>query len=91
MAGLETPIFMEDYLHILDICKNKRDIPKITMENSTKLLKKMKPGVIDFYSVTTAHFLNAGTAGIEHFNLLLNSIIEEENNATKYLLCSPSS
>ena len=42
LAGLENRNFMEDYRNILDICKNKRDIPKITMEKSTKLLKKMK-------------------------------------------------
>ena len=82
LAGLENENFMEDYKNILEICKTKRDIPKISLEESTKLLKRMKSGVIDFYGITTKHFLNAGANGVEHFNFLLNGIINEVNNAT---------
>ena len=52
------------------------------MEKSTKILNKMKANVSDLFSITPAHYLNAGEAGIEHFNFLLNCIIEDVNNAT---------
>ena len=42
----------------------------------------MKANVLDFYSVTPAHFLNDGQEGIKHFNFLLNYVIEDVNNAT---------
>ena len=72
---------MQDYKHILDICQDKKDLPRISIENSSKILRKMKANVCDFYSVTPAHYLNAGQAGLEHFNFLLNYIIEDTNNA----------
>ena len=42
----------------------------------------MKSTVNDFYSITPAHYLNAGDIGLEHFNFLLNTIIEDVNIAT---------
>ena len=74
--------FIDDYENIIKICQRKRDIPNISVEKSTKLLKRMKSSVTDFYNLTTEHFLKAGNAGIEHFNFLLNCIIDEVNNAT---------
>ena len=73
---------MQDYNHILDICKTKVDLPPISIADSTKILLKMKKSVSDFYSVTTLHYINAGEAGIQHFNFLLNCIIEDVNNAS---------
>ena len=75
-------ILLEDYKHILDLCKDKRDLLPISIEESSKILKKMKASVIDFYSISPAHFINAGKAGLEHFNLLMNCIIEDINNAS---------
>ena len=72
----------DDYQNILDICKTKRDLPNISLAESTKLLHKMKAQVIDIYSITTLHYLNAGKDGIEHFNFLLNCIIDDINNAS---------
>ena len=73
---------MEDYKNILDICKNKRDLPSISIDKATKILHKMKSHVNDIYSVTPLHYINAGKAGIDHFHFLLNCIIENVNNAT---------
>ena len=42
----------------------------------------MKNQVNDFYSITTLHYINAGEAGLEHFNFLLNCIISDVNNAS---------
>ena len=73
---------MEDDRNILDICKMKKDLPNITLTESSKLLHKMKAQVLDIYSITTLHYLNAGNEGIEHFNFLLNCIIDDVNNAS---------
>ena len=72
----------EDYRNILDICKHKVDLPSISMADSTRILKKMKTTVNDFYNITTLHYINAGKHGIEHFNFLLNCIISDVNNAS---------
>ena len=74
--------YAEDYSNILDLCKNKSNLPKISLAKSTEILKSMKHSVIDIFSVTPAHFIHAGDEGLKHFNYLLNSIIENVNNAT---------
>ena len=74
--------YREDYKNILDICKNKRDLPNITLVQSTKIINQMKPQVNDFYSISTRHYINAGKAGLEHFNYLLNAIIDDVNLAS---------
>ena len=82
---------MEDYRNILDICKMKKDLPNITLTESSKLLHKMKAQVLDIYSITTLHYLNAGNEGIEHFNFLINCIIDDVNNASvEFSICSSS-
>ena len=72
----------EDYRYILELCNDKRDMPEISVEDSTKLLQKMKPNVLDFWSVTPRHFLNAGCEGLLHFNFLMNRVITEINNSS---------
>ena len=79
---IETIDYAEDYQYILDICNNKRDLPNISVKDSTDILKRMKASVNDFFSITPAHYLNAGDAGLEHFNYLLNIVIEDVNNAS---------
>ena len=74
--------YAEDYKYILEICRNKSDLPRISVKASTEILKRMKASVNDFFSITPAHYLNAGDAGINHFNLLLNTIIEDVNHAS---------
>ena len=72
----------EDYNYILQLCSNKRDLPNISIEDSTKILLRMKPGVRDFWSITPQHFLHAGDNGKNHFNFLMNKIIMETNAAS---------
>ena len=69
-----------DYSHILEICKSGAKIPSISLATSTRILKKIRPAVSDYYSVTALHFLNAGEAGIYHFFLLLKNLISDINN-----------
>ena len=42
---------LEDYHNILDVCKAKKDLPNISLEDSTKLLHLMKANVIDIFSI----------------------------------------
>ena len=67
--------------HILALCENKRNIPEIDIASSTSLLKRMKKSVNDIFSVSSLHYLNAGDEGLVHFNLILNAIISNVNNA----------
>ena len=57
-------------------------MPKISLEDSTLLLKRLKKNVKDFHAITALHYINAGVEGQQHFNLLLNGIILDVNNAT---------
>ena len=52
------------------------------MKKSNDILHKIKPGVNDFFSITARHFINAGIAGLVHFNLLHNAFVTDVNNCT---------
>ena len=54
-------------------------MPPISPKSSTDILYSLRPNVNDFYSVTASHFINAGFEGLEHFNFLLNTVIENVN------------
>ena len=69
----------EDYRYILQLCNNKRELPEISEENSGKILKRMKSGVQDLWSITPQHFINAGKEGLAHFHFLMNRVITEIN------------
>ena len=71
-----------DYLNIKYLCNNKTDLPPIALSKSSSILKRIKPAVSDFNSITAKHFINAGLAGFVHFNLVLNAFIIDVNNAT---------
>ena len=71
-----------NYEHIMKLCQDHHQIPAISIQDSTSLLSRMKKNVRDYYSITTLHYLNAGTEGQIHFNYLLNAIISDVNNAT---------
>ena len=73
---------MEDYENVKYICSNKSGIPTISLVKSTAILKKIKSSVMDLFSITSSHYINAGTAGLIHFNVLLNAFIADINNTT---------
>ena len=73
---------LEDYINIMFLAQNKHDLPPISLEKSTTILQGMKPTVMDFFSVTPLHYINAGTAGLVHFNLMLNIFIQDVNHST---------
>ena len=72
--------FSADYDNILEVCKHGPPIPPISETESFKLLQKMKKDVSDVYGITVNHYNYAGPAGWKHFNLLLNSLLEDVNN-----------
>ena len=73
---------MQDYNIIRFLCSKKIDLPAITLKRSTAILHKIKPKVMDLFSVTAYHYIHAGIAGHVHFNLLLNAFITDVNNTT---------
>ena len=75
--------FSEDYRHITAICKAGSKIPRINDKQAEALLRKIRPGVSDFYSITAAHFINGGALTIRHFKLLVNTVIENIEVAGK--------
>ena len=73
---------LQDYKNIKYLCANKFDLPQISLEKSSAILKRIKPDVNDLFSITANHFIHAGSAGFVHFNLLLNGFILDVNNCT---------
>ena len=81
--------FAEDHKNIIEICKNGRHIPRISLKRAESLLKTIKPAVTDFYSISAAHYLNGGPSAILHFQFLINTVLKnieiasiEEMNTT---------
>ena len=74
--------FFMDFSNIVELCKAGSPIPRISEEDSFKLLQRMKPDVCDFYGVTPNHYNFAGPAGWKHFYLLLNALIADVDNIT---------
>ena len=72
----------DDYCNILHLCSSGEDIPKITLEISNDILKRIRPNVNDFHSVTANHFLHAGDIGLYHFFLLLEALLEDISSIT---------
>ena len=71
-----------NHKNILKLCKDKRSIPTIDLATSSDLLGRLKKDVSDIYNTPARHYVNTGTEGLSHFNLLLNAIIDNVNNAT---------
>ena len=72
----------QDYSFILELCRNKQDIPLLSLAQSNKILSRMKPSVKDIWSITPLHYQNAGDEGKVHFNFLLNQVILEINSSS---------
>ena len=71
-----------DHKVIMELCQNHSEgIPRIDIKKSTEILRRIKKNVKDHYSTTSLHYLYAGKEGLQHYNLLLNGIISNINNA----------
>ena len=69
----------ENYRHILQAAKAGPPIPTLSSQEVKTLLKRLRPDVLDLYSVSARHYLAAGEAGIQHFASLLNLLITNVN------------
>ena len=72
--------FLSDHEHILEICKEGKEIPPLTLSQALDLLKSIKPGVTDIYSISALHYLNGGDLAVTHFQLLLNAVLKDVEN-----------
>ena len=73
---------LRDYTHILKLAQAGGVIPSIELYQSIELLYSLKADVNDLFSITAAHFINAGAAGLRHFHLLMTALIANLNNAS---------
>ena len=73
------PDFSAEYKLILEICSARKPIPMLSLCEAEKLLISLKSDVNDFFSITPLHFRNAGLEGLQHFQFLLNTIINNIN------------
>ena len=80
-ANMHYPDFREEYQYLLEICHSREKIPLFSYSDAEKNLRSLKKSVNDFYSITPLHFLHAGPAGIEHFLIIMNTIISNINFA----------
>ena len=81
----DTPSYMDtirDYKHVMELAKSGAAIPAIELYESVELLYSVRQEVNDLFSITAAHFINAGAAGLRHFHLLMSSLISNINNAS---------
>ena len=53
-----------------------KKIPIITLEKAELLLYSLKPHVCDHFGISALHYLHGGPLAIKHFQLLINSAIE---------------
>ena len=68
--------FAEDHRHIVEKSKSSKKIPRISESEAEKLLRRMRSGVSDFFSITSAHYINGGSTTIRHFQFLINTVID---------------
>ena len=74
--------YEDDFDNIINISSAGKEVPRILLEDSTKILKRIRPKVGNYHCITSNHFLHAGEAGTDHFHLLLEVLIKDVNNFT---------
>ena len=67
---------------LLLLLKDDNSLPPVSMKHSEEILMRVKKNVRDFNGITALHYLHAGESGLQHFNFLLNSIIQDVNLAS---------
>ena len=72
----------KDFENILEICAAGEKIPSISEVKACEILHKIKPSVMDLYSISADHYINAGKIGIKHFHILLSALIDDVSNIT---------
>ena len=57
-------------------------IPTVNFSQTLALLKSLSATVLDVDSISPLHYLNAGVAGVLHFQALLNILITDVELST---------
>ena len=70
------------YQHLIKIASAGSKIPPISLTKAEQLLRSLKSSVMDYFSITTLHFLHLGEVGVRHFAVLLNAIINLINSSS---------
>ena len=70
------------YQNIMGIVESAEKIPVIQIHESIDILYSVRQDVNDLYSISAAHFINAGSAGLRHFHFLLTVLISNINNSS---------
>ena len=73
---------LRDYHNIMGIVQSANKIPLISIHDSIDILYSVRQDVNDLYSISAAHFINAGSAGLRHFHLLLTTLLSNINNSS---------
>ena len=85
ISPISSPEFLltsENYRHIIELAKSGPPLPSVTTQEAVALLMRVRPDVLDLFSISARHYLKAGAAGHEHFASLLNLIISNINLST---------
>ena len=72
----------ENYRHIIELAKSGPPLPALSTHEAVALLERVRPDVLDLFSISARHYLMAGQAGHHHFAALLNMIISNINLST---------
>ena len=72
----------ENYRHIIHLAKSGPPLPTLSTHEAVALLDRVRPDVLDLYSISARHYHMAGQAGHHHFAALLNLIICNINLST---------
>ena len=72
----------ENFRHIIELAKSGPPLPSLSTQEAVALLERVRPDVLDLFSISARHYLMAGPAGHEHFAALLNMIITNINLST---------
>ena len=67
---------------ITSLCSRGAPIPEVSYAETLSLLKALNPHVLDIHSMSPTHYLAAGSAGVSHFQALLNLLVKNVNLST---------
>ena len=73
---------LRDFDHIMKLVESSAEVPPISIHEAIDILYSVRSDVNDLHSITAAHFIHAGSAGLRHFYLLLSSFISNINNSS---------
>ena len=66
-----------NYSHIKKLFLQGEQLPLVSVEKASSLLKRLKPHVHDLYGISPMNYIYAGYEGLIHFQFLINQFIED--------------